>query len=310
MVKRDNSTRWNSTFESIDRALLLRERITIFCFQYRKVFHKDELADDEWNHLVEIRDALRPFREATKRLEGNAGLAHHGTVWEALPALEALLQLCERKRKQQTDTRRSKSSPPSPLEVAYQNAWEKLTEYYSITDLSYSIYAAAVLLHPSHRKAYFRRLWDPEWIDPMVKSVKSEWKQSYSALDDSVDIDQPPQKKARKEMDFIDQYLAKTSSTASKADNFDQYINASPVEFGSDYAIFTWLKKSVNISPSIRQHCFDLLSIPAMSAEIERVFSSSKRQISPDRNRLHDDTIEMQELLRYWWRRGIVQLTT
>jgi hypothetical protein len=49
------------------------------------------------------------------------------------------------------------------------------------------------------------------------------------------------------------------------------------------------------------------IEIPAMSAEIERVFSSAKRLVTPERNRLNDDTIEITELLRYWWGRGIVQ---
>jgi hypothetical protein len=36
----------------------------------------------------------------------------------------------------------------------------------------------------------------------------------------------------------------------------------------------------------IRQQALDLLSIPAMSAEVERVFSSAKRLITADRNAL------------------------
>ena len=35
----------------------------------------------------------------------------------------------------------------------------------------------------------------------------------------------------------------------------------------------------------------DTLSIPAMSAECERVFSSAKKLITPERNALADDTI-------------------
>jgi hypothetical protein len=55
----------------------------------------------------------------------------------------------------------------------------------------------------------------------------------------------------------------------------------------------------------LRQQAYDLLSIPAMSAEVERVFSSAKRTISLDRHALSDETIEQLELLRYWWLRGL-----
>jgi hypothetical protein len=40
------------------------------------------------------------------------------------------------------------------------------------------------------------------------------------------------------------------------------------------------------------QMAFDLLSIPAMSAECERVFSQTKLLITDQRNRLSDDSIE------------------
>jgi hAT family C-terminal dimerisation region len=47
---------------------------------------------------------------------------------------------------------------------------------------------------------------------------------------------------------------------------------------------------------------FDLLSIPLMSAECERVFSFTKRFIFSDRNRLKDDVIEAMSCLKYWYK--------
>jgi hypothetical protein len=44
-----------------------------------------------------------------------------------------------------------------------------------------------------------------------------------------------------------------------------------------------------------------------MLAECERVFSGAKLLISPNRNRLADDTIEAAECLRIWWMRGIIE---
>ena len=44
----------------------------------------------------------------------------------------------------------------------------------------------------------------------------------------------------------------------------------------------------------------DTLSIPAMSAECERVFNSAKKLITPERNALADDTIEACECLKAW----------
>ena len=51
---------------------------------------------------------------------------------------------------------------------------------------------------------------------------------------------------------------------------------------------------------------FDILSIPAMSAEVERIFSSTKRALTPDRNALTVESLEVYELLRNWWRGEII----
>jgi hypothetical protein len=47
---------------------------------------------------------------------------------------------------------------------------------------------------------------------------------------------------------------------------------------------------------------FDLLSIPLMSAECERVFSSAKLLITERRNRLKDDIIKACTCLRAWYK--------
>jgi len=44
----------------------------------------------------------------------------------------------------------------------------------------------------------------------------------------------------------------------------------------------------------------DLLSIPAMSADPERLFSRTKHTLDNTRNRLQDDVIEALESLKSW----------
>src|ERR1700761_2637959 len=51
---------------------------------------------------------------------------------------------------------------------------------------------------------------------------------------------------------------------------------------------------------------YDLLSVPYTSCEIERVFSSAKKMVTPERSSLGDDTIEECELLRNWGLNGVV----
>jgi hAT family C-terminal dimerisation region len=65
--------------------------------------------------------------------------------------------------------------------------------------------------------------------------------------------------------------------------------------------------KKLDDLPTVAQYALDLLCCPVMSAECERVFSGAKLLISPNRNRLADDTIEAAECLRIWWMRGIIE---
>jgi len=44
----------------------------------------------------------------------------------------------------------------------------------------------------------------------------------------------------------------------------------------------------------------DLLAIPAMSAEVEHVFSSTGMMVTDKRNRLKEDVIEVVECMKSW----------
>jgi len=59
--------------------------------------------------------------------------------------------------------------------------------------------------------------------------------------------------------------------------------------------------------PTLFQYALDTLSCPAMSTECERVFSSAKKLITPERNRLTEEIIEASECLKNWWDRGLIQ---
>lgn len=50
----------------------------------------------------------------------------------------------------------------------------------------------------------------------------------------------------------------------------------------------------------------DIFSIPRMSAEVERLFSSTKLMLPNTRNLLQEDAIEVGECIRSWVRAGLV----
>ena len=73
MPIRHDATRWNSTFESIERAILLKERLEMFCYRYNAEIGDDELTADNWKQLQSIRDApCPPLETFTKKLSINS----------------------------------------------------------------------------------------------------------------------------------------------------------------------------------------------------------------------------------------------
>jgi len=53
--------------------------------------------------------------------------------------------------------------------------------------------------------------------------------------------------------------------------------------------------------PDLARFALDMLAIPMMSAECERVFSSARHLLTDARNRLNPDIIEANECLRHWF---------
>jgi hypothetical protein len=73
------------------------------------------------------------------------------------------------------------------------------------------------------------------------------------------------------------------------------------------FNLINWWNDCKSAFPSLHLYAFDTLVIPAMSAECERVFSSTKKLITPERNRLAEDIIEASECLKNWWDNELIQ---
>ena len=103
-VTQDNETRWNSVFCMIERAFLLKDPLDLYVKRALEKPAKDsplpgddELSAQDWSTLAVTRDLLQPFFDLTMRLQGRATHGTHGSLSEALPALEFLLSKLEEK---------------------------------------------------------------------------------------------------------------------------------------------------------------------------------------------------------------------
>lgn len=85
-------------------------------------------------------------------------------------------------------------------------------------------------------------------------------------------------------------------------DPFLNYVNLPPE--GVEVDVLNWWLDFG--PPELQQMALDILSIPTMSAEVERVFSYGKKLLTPERNALTAESIEVCKLLHNWWRGEIM----
>lgn len=305
----DNSTRWNSAYLSIERALRLQEPLTLYLTCLTDLANEDKLIPEDWEQLKAIHSGLKPFWEVTLRLQGHASNGSHGVIWEALPCLDWLCSHIEDKMNElrQTEGPRRRGNnasgiPHNPLAICYQNAWEKLTDYNEKTDKSYGIYAAGALLNPCLRKRYFTWSWTGTaalQVEPMIQTNRDIWETSYRQP-----LPTPATQRPRSGLDIFLGGMAE-GPVDSEEDDFSRYIN------GSITSATNWKSKNLfawwdqGHYPELQQWAFDVLSIPATSTELERVFSQSKRTLTDDRNRMAAARFEATQCLKHWLDQGL-----
>lgn len=257
----------------------------------------DELAEDtlsaeEWTEIEQIELILKPFQQVTKRLEGNAVYGHHGSIWEALPTIELLLRHLEGLKEVYKDN--------SFLSTSINLAWVKLEKYYALMDTT-PIYAAGLFLHPKYRFEYFKKRWNTKALRPYQKSTLTAIRELYNEQYRDFLSETTPETldSEQQEGDILSAFL---NSNTTPKDEFETYLNGVPTALADDADLFKWWANSglTQLAPM----AFDILSIPAMSAETERIFSGAKLTISPARNRLSEDIIEATECLNRWYRAG------
>jgi hypothetical protein len=193
-----------------------------------------------------------------------------------------------------------------------KKGWEVFDKYYSRTDAT-PLYTTAFILHPSRRTQYIAANWPAKSAKSNLKKVEQLW-ESYrekalvSSLSTPYDkVQREPQEE--KELDAFDriaQDLGKYIRPGSE-DEYQDYINQAPYDIGKLTALAWWSQEPQRKRwPRLSLMALDILSIPAMSDEAERVFSGARRTISWDRAQMEPPTIEKVECLKHWKRSRIL----
>ncbi|KAF7441548.1 DUF3505 multi-domain protein [Pyrenophora tritici-repentis] len=304
----NNSTRWNSWFYSITRALNVRERLELF--SARHVPGK-----------------------------GSVGIANFkldGQHWFELGKIElalsktSMLQLCFLKISETKDhyhdihTEDDNNFTWKYLQGCADAAWLKCVEYYNNQQLNWQnrfpedtdlppAYYAAQILDPYRKWGWFRQEWvlhgDEEkkrWFENAQLAVKHLWETEYKGRY-PVEMLPPPARKERDPDPAFDRQREhkriRIDAPVSTTDLYEQYISTDRLhneEAGCNEAIAYWLSR-YDSQRDLARFALDMFAISPMSDECERLFSSAKLTIVDRRGRLKADIIEACECLRAWY---------
>ena len=114
-------------------------------------------------------------------------------------------------------------------------------------------------------------------------------------------LDRPPQRK-RQRRDVDDELELNTPT------EYERYTRAKITYdvVAAERNPLAWWWSNRKDYPILSRMAFDILSIPSMSAEIERAFSQAKKLITDERNRLGEETVTACECQKQWLVVGLV----
>jgi len=188
------------------------------------------------------------------------------------------------------------------------HCWQKFDSYYTETDNS-PLYAAALILNPKRRTNYIKRCWPERWQNKALSSVKNLWEKYREEHPVSMSYERQPEPEAPLDLfDSIERDINNKYTRPSSQDEYEDYCSGEPYD-PKVSAIQWWAQEQQQKRwPRLSAFAFEVLSVPAMSDEPERVFSNARRQISWDRMQLGVETVEKTECLKSWYRSGVSKM--
>ena len=295
MIPLDNCTRWNSWYNMLSTSLEHEGSIDKYIKANYKTLEKDYLSPQDWGILRTINSFLQPFYQATLVSEGD-----NATLDRQLFTMDILGKHMENSLAQ---NRKNKD-----ITSRIQQAVKKFEDYYRKTDNS-PLYAAALILHPKRRMKYAKIWWKKEFQRTMLPLVEKLWTTYRDLLFPTIVSYETPVLVEPKELTEFDRLANEFNdriTRPSSQDEYEDYCNEAPYEI--QISPIEWWAQSTQRKrwPRLSTFAIEILSIPAMSDEPERVFSGGRRTISWERANIGELNIERTECMKSWFRSGIL----
>ena len=288
VIRSPNDTRWNSYLNTFEDAVELKASYSSYCADYDK--DEYQLTTSEWQLVQLTIDFLQPFKEATKRCEGD---------YVTLDKVQLIMDALAAHFKEQKDLHRTNTS----FTESIITGWYAFDKYYKLIDQT-GAYTAAILLHPSYRKSYLQTAWQKDWVSHGVDRARALWQQyrnNDSNTSETTDLSKMDQFQR-----YCHQIQQRQQRVKGASDEFERFILAPAITIDTP-ALYWWLQQQQRTSyPQLSKMAIDTLSAVPMSAESERVFSAARRTIPWTRARLEGAIIEQLECLKHWQKSGLI----
>ncbi|KAE8223245.1 hypothetical protein CF319_g3693 [Tilletia indica] len=296
---RDVATRWNSTYEMIERGLVLWEAIVTWQEHNPKLIPiKFRIKRAHRASYQNIVDLLKPLSDAT--LKFSLKLAPN--IAEVIGTFEEL-----------DGKYRAIEENDEVSEVwreASRRAGAVSAQYYGLADETH-IYYLAVLLHPNMRKRLMLRLkWEDTWINKAEELLRSTFERYYRQADsESQSQTQESQRRTKKPKTYLEEQMMRMEEEEAAQpppDPVTEWVEGFiATKKGELLNALEWWweqRRKGNEMEGLTALALDVFSAPATSVDVERLFSKAGRQVTPLRNRLKARKLQALVTVGAWCR--------
>lgn len=277
----DVATRWNSTFNMIERAAYLKVPLRALCSN-EKSLNGLCMNEYEWKELNSLSALLQKFDRSTKLLS----MERHPSICAYVPTLNWLLESVE--------SFIGKNS--GSLAHAAQVGLEKLKKYEEeIKIRNAKLPYVAMFLNPALKMSYFKEhdYTKPE-IRQIQKTICEVFEENYER-DNTNTIDEKVEEEPKDE--FFD-FMFKRAKANKEPKEFQKYLNF-PLSSAKVDVIEYWRSQKEDF-PSLSVMARDYLAIQSSSVAVERDFSMGVHLVSSTRCCLAPETIRACMCLKSW----------
>lgn len=276
----DVATRWNSTFEMIQRAAYLKSPLRALCTN-EKSLKKYLTTELEWNNLDTLKGLLQKFDRSTQLMS----MERHPTISSYLPTLNWLLESLTSFIQINTGV----------LAESAENGLQKLKKYESELLISKSkIPYIGVFLNPSLKMSYFK---EHGYSKPLIKEIQKSISETFEQMyvrDSNSQINENLKEESNDEF-FEHMHKRTVNKEPKEMQKYLQFPLSAPKVNVLEY----WRAQKEEF-PNITNMARDYLSVQSGAVAVERDFSMGSDLVTPKRCSLSPETIRACLCLKSW----------